>query len=335
MLTSLFLPFRPSWLAQAELSTYSRSPRILPRPIYLSHQFAFHTLGEDYHALIRRYQFDIGIGARGHKIEVRREVQASAYPAGGGESFVEGFSAPRDMRARNRTLSSSFDEPLASALAAGLEYPHAPSVLPMLPNGTPQAQGFRRAIPIRGLGLGDGVSEGLGRIRREMQMQIRGAGVHVRSPRPDSSGGMGMGMGASVPLEFDEEDEDFLGGDALGVPALDRDAGSGSGSGSGSRGTSRGGAGSGSGSGASVLTPGTSTRPLDEEEDDVAQAQVQVQVEDAWGGWSVEDRLAVEEAERFDDISVVGFLDEEQAAVAAAVVRPVGAVKKKGRGRRR
>ncbi|KAF9463475.1 hypothetical protein BDZ94DRAFT_1258923 [Collybia nuda] len=285
---------RGDWLAQAELSTCSRSPKILPRPIYLSHQFSFHTLGEDYHALIRRYQFDIG----GQKMEVRKEVQVSAYPAGSGESFVEGFSAPRDMR--NRTLSSSFDEPLASALAGDLNYPHTSNVLPMLPNGTPRSkpQSFRNSIPIRT--MTDGMSESLGRFRREI---IKARSPRLR-PRPDSS------MSASVPLEFDEEDEDFLSNDTLDVPALDRDADSGS------RGTSRGGA----DSGASISTPATSTRPLDDD------------VEDAWNGWTSEDKLAVEEAERFDNISVVGFLDEEQTA--AAVV-PIAAPKKKGRGRRR
>jgi hypothetical protein len=67
---------------------------------------------------------------------------------------------------RNRTLSSSFDEPLASALAGGLDYHHSPGVLPMLPNGMPGAQSFRSTIPIRTMtGLGDGASEGLGRIQ--------------------------------------------------------------------------------------------------------------------------------------------------------------------------
>jgi hypothetical protein len=129
-----------SWLAQAELSSFARSAKLLRRSIYLSHQFSFHTLGEDYHALVRRYQLDIS----GHKIDVRKEVQVSAYSAGSGESFVEGFSSPRDVW--NRTLSS-FGEPLASALVGGLNYQTM-------------------------TGLGDGVSEGLGRIRSEID-QVR------------------------------------------------------------------------------------------------------------------------------------------------------------------
>ncbi|KAG6839768.1 hypothetical protein C0991_011821 [Blastosporella zonata] len=318
---------RADWLAQAELSTCSKSSRLLPRSIYLSHQFSFHTLGEDYHALIRRYQLDIG----GTKIDVRREVQVSAYSAGsGGESFVEGFASPRDIR-HHRTLSSSFDEPLASALTNELVHPHTSGVLPMLPNGTPGAQAFRNPIPIRT--IGDGMSESLGRLRREIN-KVRSPRLR---PRPDSV------MSASVPLEFDEEDEDFVGPgvdrgvsmsmsmsmgvesererDTLEVPVS-----------SSSRETSRD-AGD-SGSGPTVSTPATSED--DWEREAVVEKAV---VEDTWGGWSAQDKLAVEEVERFDNIDVLGLLDEEQAPVG---VRPpaapqvvAGEARRKGRARRR
>ncbi|KAJ8081647.1 hypothetical protein PM082_007493 [Marasmius tenuissimus] len=117
-----------NWLAQAELSTFSKATRVLPRSIYLTHQFSFQALGEDYHALIRRYQFDIP----GPKIEVRKGIEVSAYPTGTGESFVEGGGFRRDTR----RLSSSFDEPLASAISGELDYSPPQPVLPMLPNGT-------------------------------------------------------------------------------------------------------------------------------------------------------------------------------------------------------
>jgi hypothetical protein len=45
-----------------------------------------------------------------------------------------------------------------------------------------------------------------------------------------------------------------------------------------------------------------------------------------WQGWAPEDKEAVEEAERFDDISAVGFLDEEHTMMAQAA-------EKKRRGR--
>ena len=259
-----------SSLAHAELSTFSRSHRVLPRAIYLSHQFSFHALGEDYHALIRRFHFDIG----GCKIEVRKEVEVSAYSTGTGESFVEGFSAPQDIR----RFSTSFDGPLASALSAGLDYSHpSRAVIPMLPNGMHRSKpkSFRNSVPIRNMatGLSDGVSESIGRLRREMY-KVRSPQL---GPRSDVSG--------SVPLEFDEEDEEFLDRDSrLGVH----------GHGIMSRSTSRG----EGDSGASVSTPSTTAIPLDDE------------VDDLWHGWNTEDKLAIDEVEQFDD--VVGFLDEEQ-----------------------
>ncbi|KAF8622444.1 hypothetical protein AX15_007027 [Amanita polypyramis BW_CC] len=185
---------KSNYLANAELSTFSRSPRILPRPIYLSHQFSFYSLGEDYHALIRRSKLDI----TAQKIEVRKEVEVNAFPSSqASESFVEGFTLSRDPR----RSSASFDVPLAKALAGGLDYTVAPPILPMYPNGAPgsRPRSFMNPIPIRT--LGDGVSESLSRFRREINK--------VRSPhllpRTENSSSPGL-----VALEFDEEDEDFL-----------------------------------------------------------------------------------------------------------------------------
>jgi hypothetical protein len=257
------------------LTTCSGSPRVLPRSIYLSRRFSFHALGEDYHALIRRYQ----LGILGTKLTVRKEV--SAYTAGYGESFVEGFSAPRDIR---RT-SASLDEPLASAIAGGLDYSQSsPPVLPMLPNGPLSTKSFRNPIPIRTMaaGFNDGVSEGFGRIRREVHK--------VRSPRllPRSSS-----VSGPVPLEFDEEDR--IPGR---VDGEDHSISSTTSQGEGD-------------SAHSISTPSTGAHALDDDGFDIGD------------GWSPEDNQAIEDAERFDDISVVGFLDEEQ--------EPMIRVKKNGR----
>lgn len=236
-----------------------KSHRLVPRPIYLSHQFFFHALGEDYHALIRRFHLDID----GKKIEVRREVSASAYSGGTGENFVEEFSATRDSM---HHPSTSFDGPLASALSAGLDYTHPSPTIPMLPNGTPGAkQSFRSPMPIRTMatGFSDGMTESIGRIRREMH-KVRSP---ILGPRSDVS--------SSVPLEFDEEEEDFMdSGDLLRV----RDE-------SFSRSNSR-----GDGSAASVSTPSTSAAPLDEE------------TEEWQHGWNAEDKLVIDEAEQFNDV---------------------------------
>jgi hypothetical protein len=240
------------------------------RSIYLWHQFSFYALGEDYHALIRSYKLDVPA----MKIEVRKEVEVSAYPTGAGESFVQGGAAsPMDIC----RVPSSFDEPIASAMSASLgEYanPTLP-VLPMLPNGAPGPR-FRNPIPIRNVaaGISDGMTEGFGRLKREIGK--------VRSPKLDPR----TESSAWSPLEFDEEDEDFL----LTGPKSDEI----------SRSTSR--------DGASILTP-SSTQPdlFEDIEDD--------------HGWSQEDRLAIEEAERFYDIPAVGFLDEEQVVPQAQVAR--------------
>lgn len=190
-----------SFLAEAELSTCSNSERVLPRSVYLSHQFTFHTLGEDYHALIRSYQFHIP----GSKVEVRREVELSAYSMGNNATFVDGFPS-RDVIHG----PSSVDDPIASAISGSFESSNIPPILPMYPNGIPgtSMKSLRTSIPIRAMsGFGEGVTEGLGRIRREMH-RVRPPHLSARSDN---------GAHDSVPLEFDEEDEDFLNREMKGL----------------------------------------------------------------------------------------------------------------------
>ncbi|KAF9024568.1 hypothetical protein BDZ89DRAFT_1068964 [Hymenopellis radicata] len=287
------------FLSQAELSTCSKSSRILPRSVYLSHQFTFHTLGEDYHALIRRYQFDIP----GAKVEVRKQVQVSAYStsATGGEAFVEGSPVSR----------RSFDEPLASALLQTdgfADRSRVGTVLPMLPNGTGHSSVRMTSIPIRG------VSESLGRLRRDMMVASRKTGRSSGAWRR-SSGAEAEGMSMSVPLEFDEEEEDFKFQAQSDEDRL-RDEGSAS-------------RGEDDLNHLSTSTPATSLYPMDPEED---RGGVPLD-DDVWNdGWGVEDKKAIEEVEMYDHISAVGLLDEEQEemdrklreekAAAAAVVSP-------------
>lgn len=246
----LSLTWCASWLSQAELSTHSRSVRIVPRSIYLSHQFSFYFLGEDYHGLLRSHSYDVPAT----KIDVRRQIEVSASGSSMSESFISGSSLPSQSG-----FASSFDEPLASALSGDLRGLNpSPPVIPMYPNGPP-SRSYRNPIPIRHVaaGLSD-VSEGLGRLRREIGK--------VRSPRlaPKRD---------SVPLAFDEEDEDFL------HPGVDE------------------------AEAASRATPSTGREPLPAEDDED---------EGAWHGWGPEEKEAVEEIERFDDIAV-GFMDEELA----------------------
>ncbi|KAF8235718.1 hypothetical protein L208DRAFT_1537069 [Tricholoma matsutake] len=186
-----------------------------------------------YHALIQRYQLDIS----GHKIDVCKEVQISPYPAGSGESFVEGFSSPCDIC--NRTFSSLFDEPLTSALAGGLNYHHSSGILPMLPTDNP----------------------------------------HDNWPWRWYSHGKST--------EFGHPDFNLI-----------------------------------------RIVYSSSGSKMDDEPD-------------IWNRWSAEDKAAVEEAEQFDVISVVGFLDEEQEQESRRMPGPKHTsvlaekpnIKRKGRGR--
>lgn len=272
-----------NWLSEAELSTTSRTQPLRTRSIYLHHQFTFYTLGEDYHALVRSYRFDFPV----NKVEVRKAVQVSACTTGDGGSF--GGALPMDIR-----QPSSFDEPLASAMSIQLgEFAGpSPKVLPMLPNGVPNPR-LRDSIPIRSVaaGITDGVSEGLVRLRREINK--------AKSPRlkPMQSLGSGRTSPSWAPIEFDEEDEDFLLSHEDSAqepgPTAEGDATS--------RSTSR--------DGASILTP-LSIQPdfFDSLDNDYGGNEG---FEDE-RGWSKEDRQAVEDAERFFDISAAGLMDEEQ-----------------------
>ncbi|KAJ6574111.1 hypothetical protein B0H19DRAFT_1063111 [Mycena capillaripes] len=155
-----------AWLAQAELSTFSSAPRVLPRAIYLSHQFAFYTLGEDYHALIRRYQFAIG----GAKIDVRREVEGDVR--GGPRLFLPA----RDPAPQPRVVI--FRRAIGKCPGC--------------------------SMPVRAVaGLGDGVAEGLGRLRREMRHQRQKQ--LARSP-PARKGGDDVEASVPLEFDEEDED---------------------------------------------------------------------------------------------------------------------------------
>ena len=256
-----------SWLSFAELRTSSQSPQVLPRSVYLFHQFSFHALRDDYHGRLRRFQLD----ALGPKIDVRKEVEISAYTAGAGEAFIQG------SHDTGRT-SSSFDEPLSSAMSSGLGYPSSPPVIPMFPNGTPGS--FKNSIPIQrvAVGLSDGMTEGFARVRREIGK--------VRSPQLNAQ----HDEIAEVPLEFSEEDEEFVlsyGGD--GVTSSRDD-----------------------GVSVSVSTPSSGPADAGERKDS----------EGTWPNWvSVPDDEDL--GEQFHEISVVGFMDEEQALTKRRSRSPV------------
>jgi hypothetical protein len=192
---------------------------------------------------------------------VRKEVEISAYVAGAGEAFIHGSHD-------TGRISSSFDEPLSSAMSSGLEYPSSPPVIPMFPNGTPGS--FKNSIPIQRVaaGLSDGMTEGFARVRREIG--------RVRSPRLVAHHDATVG----VLLEFGEEDEEF-------VLSYDEDGGT-----SPSR-----------DDGGSASTPSSG----------VVETGEQKHKGNPWPSWGIGGPSGEDMGEQFQEISVVGFMDEEQA----------------------
>ncbi|KAF8328203.1 uncharacterized protein EI90DRAFT_1616602 [Cantharellus anzutake] len=177
------------WLAQAELSTGTTSRAMLPGSIYLSHQFSFFALEDEWHVPLQRNQFDLSCS----KIEVRKEVEISQFPSGdkkhrSGHSELLNQGPPKS--------GSALHEPLASAIHARLDPALSrPPVLPSYPNGLHSGPTSWRdaALPLRhaAAGISDGVGEGLGRLRREI-------GKVAKSPR---KGGRGPNS-----LTFEETD---------------------------------------------------------------------------------------------------------------------------------
>ncbi|KAJ6557067.1 hypothetical protein DFH09DRAFT_1280184 [Mycena vulgaris] len=223
----------------------------------------------------------------------------------GRRGVVEGFtssSSPCAILRRSRA-SSSFEEPLASALA-GTYTRSRRLCCRYCPTARPRRSAVR--CPCMRLWVGrrrrGGSAAAAARERHQRQKRLAHSPpvrAHARA-----GGGGGDDVEASVPLEFNEEDEDFILPPSAEVDEVflrvhadceDDDALSAT--------TSR----NGDDSVASISTSATSAHPLEDEE----------RIDNVWHGWGSEDKLAVEEAERFDDISVVGFLDEAQAAMKA------------------
>jgi hypothetical protein len=265
----------PSWLAQAELSTGSLSRKMLPAPVYLSHQFTFHSLSadSDWHALLHRSVFDIPCT----KLEVRKEVRAlSGSTTSGGESFVQGHSHP---------VRSTFDEPLASAIHASLETkPNQPPLIPMYPNAWKSSPNtwMDKAVPIKNVVVDMG-TEGISLLKREIgkvnKARARKGGDRLIFEDHDTV--------------FAEEGEDEEEDEAVAVTGK-----------SGRRGRSRESQASENYPSLTSSQSGSGSTPSRPEEEQW----------DAWGE-AEEYNKAKEEDSKFDDlgIGIVGEMDEEYA----------------------
>ncbi|KAG8898673.1 hypothetical protein FRC01_010817, partial [Tulasnella sp. 417] len=125
-------------LSKAELSTSSKSPRILPPSVYASHQFNFFALCEDWEAPLRQAHFDIPT----RKIEVRKEVEVLSHgqPVGSlgssarsfprfddGEAFIQGFDS-------SLGTNTSIERPIATAISTNIDAQTTGHVIPSFPN---------------------------------------------------------------------------------------------------------------------------------------------------------------------------------------------------------
>ncbi|KAF8597731.1 hypothetical protein BDV93DRAFT_513047 [Ceratobasidium sp. AG-I] len=302
---------RSEWLAQAEISTSTRSLKLLSGPIYLSHQFTFHNLREDWHALLQQAHLNLPAS----KITVRREVSARAVTGTGLDGAFLGSGA-EDMF----TTSSSLDAPLASALSGSISPESAAQQIPSFPNAYSGGKGASWKDPVRRLShFSDGLGQGLGSLGRGIgRVRPSSSEGRVRSPTsPPASSVPG------ITLEFDDTDalfeadedllprEDQLESEAVEGLRTSREDNS-------SRSAE-----SGSGSAPSTVP------------DVVAHANPDMREwmgDGSEAGEDAEYSRAREEDSRFDDL-VVGFMDEEDEdrRVALEATTPVGKKHRKKR----
>ncbi|KAG8996868.1 hypothetical protein FRB94_007998 [Tulasnella sp. JGI-2019a] len=279
-------------LSQAELSTSSRSPRILPPPVYAQHQFNFFAVREDcdWQALLRRARLDIPT----RRIEVRKEVEItpqSHLPSSAsslGERSTSMMTGASDAHGTfmhgtpsehgdGSSLSTSFKEPLASAIDTKMEPQSAPAIIPSFPNAYHPASGVGPSWrgPVRSVaaGVAEGVNEGIGMIKS-----------HVRKARRVSQPPGKRGEAPSLVFEEEDEEEEEFASRKLQDTIVPNSAGS-------------------------TSSTSLNTSNLEIASDGVINPSFGG-LDDTWGDEEISKVLA-EEA-RFDDIGVVGFVMEEE-----------------------
>ncbi|KAG8690414.1 hypothetical protein FRC08_010539 [Ceratobasidium sp. 394] len=182
---------RSEWLAQAEITTCTRSTKLLSGPIYLSHQFTFMSLCQDWQALLQ--QAHLSLPAT--KIAVRREVSARAIAQTGSDGAFLGSGTDDTF-----VTSSSLDAPWASALSASISPESASQQIPSYPNAYSGGSATWKDPAKRLSHLSDGISQGLGSFRREIGKVER----CVRSPTSPTTPAV-----PGIKLGFDDNDALF------------------------------------------------------------------------------------------------------------------------------
>ncbi|CEQ40271.1 SPOSA6832_01880 [Sporobolomyces salmonicolor] len=203
--------------AYAEIETFSRSPRVLPRSIYQSQQFEFFSLPTHHNSLTSKGTYTLPL----RRLEMRSEVQIRQGD-GSVSSDMPTPSSPSSFRTNSAAASvpfepGSFDQPIKTAMQTVLDSeailaPGSPKLpAPTFPNGLPGKQGsWRDAIPIRS--VGPAAMEGIGKVRQGLTRVCAPTGIIgvARSRRASASAVAQTNAAAySSSISFDDDDAVF------------------------------------------------------------------------------------------------------------------------------
>lgn len=152
------------WTSYAEIATFSRSLKILPRSIYTAHQFTFSLLSD----LTLAAFTDGDYSEPRSSLRVRQEV---VIAPGGSDASLLDSAPPGTSPTRSRIL---YGEPIRSAVETVLDAPRpfspeSPSYLPAFPNGMRGKHGNRwsSAMAITA-GVKPSIAGAHGRVRNQI-----------------------------------------------------------------------------------------------------------------------------------------------------------------------
>ncbi|GAA5854737.1 hypothetical protein JCM3766R1_003265 [Sporobolomyces carnicolor] len=191
------------WSAFAEIETFSRSPKVLPRSIYESQQFNFFALPDGCATAAAEDTFRL---SRACKLEMRSQVVVRSSPQDPASSSTP--TAPFEP--------ASFDQPIRTAMQTVLDQdallaPGSPKLpAPSFPVGVAAKQGsWRDSIPIRS--VGPAAIEGLDRVRQGLgRVRLSKAGELVDAARRRRSLIGSSGQAAySSSISFDDDEAVF------------------------------------------------------------------------------------------------------------------------------
>ncbi|GAA6012232.1 hypothetical protein JCM11491_007066 [Sporobolomyces phaffii] len=206
--------------AYAEIETFSRSPRVLPRSVYESQQFTFFALPADYSTLAAQgtYHFP-----QSRRLETRSQV---VVRQGQSAVSVDATSRPHDA---DLFEPASFDQPIRTAMQTVLDHeamlaPGSPRLpAPSFPVGVAAKQGsWRDSIPIRAVGPAaiegiERVRQGLGRVKLPNAGELVDAARRRRSSVAATLIGSSGHAAYSSSISFDDDEAVFA--DRLSIEA--------------------------------------------------------------------------------------------------------------------